>query len=292
MPQGLGPDRSGSYTVPGDFPRDIGLVACDLDGTLLAADLVIRERTRRAIASARAAGIRVTIATGRMFRSALPYARAAAIDAPLICYQGAAVVDPTTGEFIRHEPIPLPAAREAIAAVQEAGHPLNAYVDDELYVAEVTPEARRYADFQHLELHAVGDLLEWLAEPPTKLVAVGEPEELDALKAEMVPRLGDRLHISKSLSIFLEFSRKDITKGSGLAFLARRLGIEQARVVAFGDAENDIELLEWAGYGVAVANADDGLRTLADLVCPSADEEGVAQVLEAYLAAYPTTARS
>ena len=108
----------------------------------------------------------------------------------------------------------------------------------------------------------------------------------------MVPRLGDRLHISKSLSIFLEFSRKDITKGSGLAFLAGRLGIEQARVVAFGDAENDIELLEWAGYGVAVANADDGLRTLADLVCPSADEEGVAQVLEAYLAAYPTTARS
>ena len=271
------------YLLPDDFPRDVGLVACDLDGTLLAADLVIRERTRHAIASARAAGVRVTIATGRMFQSALPYARAAGIEEPLICYQGAAVVDPTTAEFLRHEPIPLPAARDAITTVQDAGFSLNAYVDDELYVASITPEAQRYAEFQHLRVHPVGDLLEWLSEPPTKLVAVGVPEELDALKQELLPRLGARLHIAKSLSIFLEFSRKDITKGSGLAFLAGRLGIEQARVVAFGDAENDVELLEWAGYGVAMANADERLRDLADLVCPSAEEEGVAQVLEAML---------
>jgi Cof subfamily protein (haloacid dehalogenase superfamily) len=292
VPQGLGPDGSGSYTLPGDFPRDIGLVACDLDGTLLAADLVIRERTQQAIAAARFAGVRVAIATGRMFQSALPYAQAAGIVEPIVCYQGAAVVDPATREFLRHEPIPLPAAREAIAVVQKLGYTLNAYVDDELYVAAVTPEAERYAVFQHLQIHVVGDLRAWLSAPPTKLVAVGEPKQMDALKATVVPLLGDRLHISKSLPIFLEFSRKGITKGSGLAFLADRLGIEQARVVAFGDAENDVELLEWAGYGVAVANADDGLRTLADLVCPSADEEGVAQVLEAYLAAYPTAARS
>jgi Cof subfamily protein (haloacid dehalogenase superfamily) len=245
---------------------------------------VIRERTRRAIAAARAAGVRVAIATGRMFRSALPYARAAGIGEPIICYQGAAVVDPVTREFLRHEPIPLPAAREAIAAVRKAGYTLNAYVDDELYVAEITPEAERYAVFQNLEIHAVGDLLAWLSAPPTKLVAVGEPEQMDALKTVVVPLLGDRLHISKSLPIFLEFSRKGITKGSGLAFLAGRLGIERGRVVAFGDAENDVELLEWAGYGVAVATADAGLRALADLVCPPAEEEGVAQVLEAMLA--------
>jgi len=280
------------YLLPDDFPRDVGLVACDLDGTLLAADLVIRERTRHAIASARAAGVRVTIATGRMFQSALPYARAAGIEEPLICYQGAAVVDPTTAEFLRHEPIPLPAARDAITTVQDAGFSLNAYVDDELYVASITPEAQRYAEFQHLRVHPVGDLLEWLSEPPTKLVAVGVPEELDALKEELLPRLGARLHIAKSLSIFLEFSHKGVTKGSGLAYVAERLDVDQANVVSFGDAENDVELLEWAGYGVAMANADERLRDLADLVCPSAEEEGVAQVLEAYLGALPKAARS
>jgi Cof subfamily protein (haloacid dehalogenase superfamily) len=246
---------------------------------------VIRERTRWAIAAARAAGVRVAIATGRMFRSALPYARAAGIGEPIICYQGAAVVDPATGEFLRHEPIPLPAAREAIAAVRKAGYTLNAYVDDELYVAEITPEAERYAVFQNLEIHAVGDLLAWLSAPPTKLVAVGEPEQMDALKTVVVPLLGDRLHISKSLPIFLEFSREGVTKGSGLAYLAGLLGFSAERTVAFGDGENDVELLEWAGYAVAVENAHPRLAGLADLICPPAEEEGVAQVIESYLAA-------
>jgi Cof subfamily protein (haloacid dehalogenase superfamily) len=271
-------------SLPAAFPSDVRLIACDLDGTLLAADLVIRERTAVAIAAARAAGVRVVVVTGRMFQSALPYALAAGIDDPIVCYQGAAVVDLETRTFLRHEPIPVPVAREVIAAVQETGYTLNAYVDDELYVASVTPAAERYARFQRLEIHPVGDLLAWLAAPPTKLVAVGEPPEMDALKVAMKARFDSRLHISKSLPIFLEFSRKGITKGSGLAFLAERLGIARERVVAFGDAENDVELLEWAGYGVAVANADESVRAVADLVCPSAEEEGVAQVIEAYLA--------
>jgi HAD superfamily hydrolase (TIGR01484 family) len=155
------------------------------------------------------------------------------------------------------------------------------YVDDELYVAEVTPGAERYARFQQLELHVVGDLLAWLDRPPTKLVSVAEPEEIDALKAHMVARFDDRLHISKSLPIFLELSRKGVTKGSGLAFLAELLGIARESVVAFGDAENDLELLRYAGYGICVANGDPTVLGIADHVCPPAEEEGVAQVLEA-----------
>jgi Cof subfamily protein (haloacid dehalogenase superfamily) len=273
--------QSGLYALPAGFPREVELVACDLDGTLLAPDLVIRERTAAAISAARAVGIRFAIVTGRMYQSAVRYARAVGLDEPIVCYQGAAVVDPSTGEFLRHEPIPVELAREAIAAVQEAGHGLNVYVDDELYVADVTPEAERYARFQHLELHPVGDLLAWLERPPTKLVSVAEPDEIDALKERMVARFGERLHVSKSLPIFLELSRQGATKGSGLAFLARLLEIGQERVVAFGDAENDLELLQWAGYGICVANGDPSVLGVADHVCPRADEEGVAQVLEA-----------
>ena len=99
----------------------------------------------------------------------------------------------------------------------------------------------------------------------------------------MKERFRDRLHISKSLPIFLEFSASGITKGSGLAFLGERLGFSAARTVGFGDGENDVELLEWAGYGVAVANAHRRLLEQADFVCPPADEEGVAQVIEALL---------
>jgi hypothetical protein len=87
-------------------------------------------------------------------------------------------------------------------AVVAAGFHLNCYVDDLLYVAEVTPEARRYADFQHLEIHAVGDLRSWLDRDPTKLVAVGDPAALDELEAELKPRFAGRLFISKSLRTF------------------------------------------------------------------------------------------
>jgi Cof subfamily protein (haloacid dehalogenase superfamily) len=226
----------------------------------------------------------VVLVTGRMFQAVRPYALEAGLDDPVVCYQGAVVAEPVSGRWLRHVPISLDLARETIAAVNEAGFALNCYVDDELYVAEITPEARRYADFQYLELHAVGNLLDWLDQPPTKLVVIEDPEVLDDLKQRMLARFDGRLYISKSLPYFLEFASPDVTKAAGLEFLSDRVGFSRERTVAFGDGENDIELIDWAGYGVAVANAHDRVKEVADFVCPAVDEEGVAQVLEAFLA--------
>ena len=223
------------------------------------------------------------IATGRMFRSVLPYAETAGIEAPLVCYQGAAVVDAATREWLLHEPIPLELAREAIGAVEEKGFALNCYVDDDLYVAEVTENARAYADFQSIPLHAVGDLRNWIERPPTKLVVVDDPTRLDALRATLEDRLGERLFIAKSLPHFLELASPTISKGSGLAFVAEHLGFTAERTVAFGDGENDLELIDWAGFGVAVENAHEALKARAHWVCPSAEGEGVAQVIETLL---------
>ena len=233
--------------------------------------------------AARDAGIHVVLATGRMFRSVLPYAEAAGIATPLVCYQGAAVVDPVSREWLLHEPIPLELAREAIAAVEAEGFSLNCYVDDELYVARVTEHARAYADFQSIPLHAVGSLLEWIERPPTKLVVVDDPKRLDTLRPTLQARFADRMFIAKSLPFFLELASHAISKGSGLAFVADHLGFAREQTVAFGDGENDLELIEWAGYGIAVENAHDVLKAKARWVCPSAKEEGVAQVLEAAL---------
>jgi Cof subfamily protein (haloacid dehalogenase superfamily) len=226
----------------------------------------------------------VILVTGRMFRSVRPYAEAAGIEDPVVCYQGAVVADPVSGRFLRHEPIPLELAREAIAAVQAEGYPLNCYVGDELYVAEHSPASEAYASFQNLEVHAVGDLLAWLSEPPTKLVAVGDPVELDGLERRLKERFDGRMYISKSLPYFLEFASPEVTKAAGLAFLAEHLGFSREQTVALGDGENDVELLEWAGYAVAVENAHERVLAVADLVCPPVQEEGVAQVIEGYLA--------
>jgi Cof subfamily protein (haloacid dehalogenase superfamily) len=229
------------------------------------------------------AGIRVVVVTGRMFRSVRPYLLEAELEDPVVCYQGAVVAEPATGRFLLHEPIPLELAREAIDAVVAEDYHLNCYVDDELYVSEVTPEARAYADFQNLEIHAVGDLLAWLTRPPTKLVSVGDPDALDGLEERLRARFDGRLFISKSLPYFLELASPQVSKGSGLAFVAEHLGFASEQTVAFGDGENDVELLEWSGYGVAVANAHRRVLDIADFVCPPADEEGDAQTIEAYL---------
>ena len=244
---------------------------------------MLKPRTLAAIAAVRAAGLPFLIVTGRMFRSALPYARAAGLEEPLVCYQGGAVVDPRTGAFLLHEPIPLELARETIAAVEAEGFRLNCYVDDELYVAEITEHARAYADFQHIPITPVGPLLDWLEVPPTKLVAVDAPEALDRLRPRLQERFGERLFVAKSLPYFLEFASPHVSKGSGLAFVAEHLGFTAPQTVAFGDGENDRELLEWAGYGVCVENGDDGLKELADWICPGVDDEGVAQAIEAFL---------
>jgi Cof subfamily protein (haloacid dehalogenase superfamily) len=225
----------------------------------------------------------VIVVTGRMFRATRPYLEEADLDDPVICYQGALVADPVSGEFLRHVPIPRESALEAIDAVVSAGFHMNCYVDDLLYVAEVTPEARAYANFQHLEIHAVGPLRDWLHDDPTKLVAVGDPAALDELEAELKPRFRGRLFVSKSLPYFLEFAHPDVSKGAGLQFVADRLGFTAAETVACGDGENDRELLDWAGFGVAVANAHPEILARADLVVPDVEHEGVAALFEAYL---------
>jgi Cof subfamily protein (haloacid dehalogenase superfamily) len=270
--------------LPAAFPREIDVLACDLDRTLIADDLVFRPRTKAALSAARGAGVPVVIVTGRMVRAVRPYLEDAGLDGPVVCYQGAVVADSASRQWLRHEPIPLELAREAVAAVVAEGHHLNVYVDDELYVAEITPEARAYADFQRLPIHPVGDLLAWLSDPPTKLVSVGDPVELDRLEARLTVHFDGRLYISKSLPHFLEFAAPGVTKAAGMEFLAERLGFARERTVAFGDGENDVELLDWAGYGVAVANAHDRVLAVADWVCPGPQDEGVAQVLEAWLA--------
>jgi Cof subfamily protein (haloacid dehalogenase superfamily) len=225
----------------------------------------------------------VIVATGRMFRSVRPYLEEARIADPVVCYQGAAVVEPRSGQFLLHEPIPLETAREAIRLLTELGHSPNCYVGDRLFVAHHTEYSRMYSDFQHIPVDEVGDLAEWLEQPPTKLVAVADPADVPALREALAADLDGKVFLTTSLPYLLELGNPAVSKGTGIAYVARRLGFSLEHVVSFGDGENDIELIEEAGFGVAVEDANPLLLERADWVCPSADEEGVATVIDAYL---------
>jgi len=218
-----------------------------------------------------------------MFRSVRPYLEEAGIHEPVVCYQGAAVVDPVSGEFLLHEPIPVETAREAIGLLTELGYAPNCYVADRLYVDHETEYSRMYAQFQHLPVEEVGDLAAWLEEAPTKLVAVADPAEIQGLRQTVAAAFGDRLFVTTSLPYLLELGNPAVSKGTGIAFVADRLGLPLTSLVAFGDGENDIELLDEVGFGIATEDGNPLLLERADWSCPGPEEEGVATVIEAYL---------
>lgn len=263
------------------------LLALDVDDTLVNARLQIPERTRRAVEQAREAGVRVTLATGRMFCSARPFAGQLGIEEYLITYQGALVRHSVTGETLFHRPVPLDLAGEIIEYIKkEFGYHINIYLDDFLYVAERTPEAERYAAHSGTPLGVVGDLDRFLQErneAPTKLLVVAEEYQLDELLARARPVYGERLHITKSKPHFLEFSHPDGHKGHALASIAGHYGLQREEIIAVGDTYNDIEMIEYAGLGVAVGNARPEVQKKADYVCPSNEDCGVAEVVEKFI---------
>jgi Cof subfamily protein (haloacid dehalogenase superfamily) len=265
---------------PGLDPASVRAVAMDMDRTILPSSLELSPATVAAVTAVRNAGIEAIIATGRMFASARPYAHELGITAPLICYQGALVADPTTGEWLLHRPIDVPIALEVIAAVRREGFHQNVYVDDQLCVEKPTPEARTYADHARLEMVVVGNFDTWLHRPTTKIVVVGEPAPLDDLEVRLRRRFDDRLFIAKSLPIFLEIASPGVSKGAALRFVCERLRIDPAATIAFGDGANDLELLEAAGLGVAVTDAEPALLEIADWTVPPVAEDGVASFLE------------
>jgi len=259
------------------------MLAIDLDDTLLNSQFKISPRNKEYIRRAREAGVHVTLATGRMYCSALPYARELDINLPLITYQGALVKEAGSGETLIHRPVPLELARQVIRQVKPLGYHINVYVDDNLYVEKITPEAEMYQRISGITARPVGDLLTFLKEPPTKVLIVGGVQELDALGQEMRRQFGRTLHITKSKPHFLEFSHPEATKGHALDTLARRWGLTPDQVIAIGDAPNDLEMIAYAGLGVVMDNARTEIKEKADYVTRSNDEDGVAEVIGKFI---------
>ena len=267
------------------FPRDVAAFACDLDGTLVGPRRACsgrgsgpRSRARRTPASpssSRPAGC--SARSSGTSRRPGSRSRSSATRAPPWSTHG-------RGEFLLHEPLELDVAREAIAALEELGLSPNVYVDDELFVARETEYSRAYSGFQRLPVTEVGDLLAWLDRPPTKLVAVAEPDVLAEARAELVAPLRRAASSSRRPC---RTSSSSATRPSRRARGSRSSppssGSTSREVVAFGDGENDVELLEVAGFGIAIEGAHPRLLEIADATCPGPERDGVAAVIDAFL---------
>jgi Cof subfamily protein (haloacid dehalogenase superfamily) len=267
---GAAPSGRGAGIPPAFRPA---LVAADLDGTLVDRAVTWAGGLPEALAGVREAGVPTVVCTGRMLQSVQRVAaRLGVTEGPVVCYQGALVADIGTGEWWRHTPMDGDAAAEVVRHVRSLGRQLNAYIDDRLYVEQLTPWARRYADHVEVGIESVSDLeAEVRRRPPTKLVLVTSVDDVDAILAGLQERWAGRLYVVRSQPEYIEFTDASVSKSGALAWLCERLGLPREGVVTFGDGMNDVDMLRWAGLGVAVAEAAQPVRDAADVVVPRAE---------------------
>lgn len=258
------------------------LLALDLDDTLLNNDGKISLRNREAVRTVQARGVVVTLATGRMYRSARVFAEELGMVVPLITYNGALVKD-NAGRVYLDRPLPLPAARAALGLAREHGIHVNLFLDDELYVDRDDEWTQRYQRASGVCPRLVPDLSEVLTREPNKVLFMGEPEEIASVRPTLAATLGAGAHITSSKPGYLEIIHPAVSKKSGLEYLLATLGISAEEVIAVGDNYNDLEMIGLAGLGVAVANAPAEVRAQADYVTAANNEDGVAQVIEKFL---------
>lgn len=271
-------------------PREIKLLVLDIDGTIAGESNTINSRVKQAVKAAQNRGVQVAIATGRMYRSALRFHQDIGSTLPLLAYQGAWIQDPNTGQLHRHWCVPPAVAHQLLDYFEQPQlrHLLSVhfYINDRLYVREITPETKIYAQRSGIEAISVGDLRCVLNDAPTKVLALSDDTEvierlLGSLREQYTPA---ELYLTKSVATFFEATNPLVNKGTGVRYLAEELlGINAANVMTIGDNFNDVEMLQYAGMGIAMGNAPIGVQAVAQWVAPSVEQDGVAVAIEKFL---------
>ena len=260
------------------------LIALDIDGTIRAADHPITERTTIVLRRARDAGAVVTIATGRSFHSAVAATAELELEAPIASFQGAHLADPRTGEVLWHRPLTERLTRKALGGLGDWDGDVMAFIGDEVFVSRMTDWSATYGARQNVSVHVVGDLGRIAERRPTRLVVAGDEDRIERLESDLIGRFGGDLHVTRSLPYFCEILHPAGGKHRALEALCARLGVPREDTLAFGNGYNDVHMLRWVGLGVAVEGAVSPALDAADMIAPSVERQGPAQVLEGLLA--------
>lgn len=263
----------------------IKLVALDLDDTLLDPGLKISDDCIRSIQEVRKRGVMITISTGRMYPSALPYASQLGIDVPLITYQGACVKNSVSEEVLYFKPVPAELAHEVIHFFQSSGVHCHTYMEDRLVMESLTEEGKFYSRLAGVEVTLVDNLLESLAaNAALKIMAISNQEsKLLEMENQLKSKYGDELHITRSKPHFLEVMHPEADKAKALEVVAAHYQINRQDVMAIGDSYNDLEMIQWAGVGVAMGNAFQPVKDAADFITATNEEHGVAEALRRFI---------
>lgn len=255
------------------------LIALDLDGTLLGKDHRISARSHDILARAQSAGLHITLASGRSYKSMRPWVQELRITEPVVSYQGAQVTDARTDQIAYRRTLSADIVSEATRFARKKALTMTVYCDDVIYVENKRRPDSFYDRWFGLPWRLVPDLVQTQPATPIKFIIIGTSEELDRIEPEAKERFASRIEILRSHEYFLEGLAKGVTKGQALAWVAQHLGVAQRETMAFGDAGNDVAMLRWAGVGVAMGNASAEAKASADIIAPTVDDDGVSEII-------------
>ncbi|SDJ87489.1 Cof-type HAD-IIB family hydrolase [Sediminibacillus albus] len=263
------------------------MIALDLDGTLLTDKKVISEKTKNVIMQAKQEGHIVVIATGRPHRASIDFYHELALDTPMVNFNGALIHHPLDKKWeALHTPLPNRTAKKIIQTCYELEvNNIMAEVEDTIYLDQYDEELMEIFHTDQSNPVTVGSLKNHLSEDPTSLLIHPQEEHIKELRTHLDDKHASVIEHRKWGAPWhvIEIVRKGLSKAVGLRKIAHYYGIPQSRIIAFGDEDNDLEMIEYAGVGVAMDNGIDELKVLANHVAASNEEDGIGAFLEEYL---------
>lgn len=262
---------------------DIKLIALDIDGTLTNHAGSISERNRLAVKHAREEGVSVILATGRGRIATRPIWKELDLHGPSIQYGGAMIADIDSERALVIHEISPKIIREVLEYAKEVDIPAQIYIDDAVIAEKPSERAKQYVTRHKLPYIIDPDIRKKTFYNVPKILAFAPIDRQDELFAQFKERFAGIAQVSRSSPGFIEINNIGITKASALEELSSFLRIPREQTAAIGDNFLDQEMIEWAGLGACVADGAEEVKTVADLIVPSCDEDGVAVFIEQFI---------
>jgi hypothetical protein len=280
---------SPARTVISETATDIRLLVLDLDGTIVDESNHIRDSALRAIHSVQRHGVAVAFATGRMFRSSLSVYESVDATLPIICHEGALIRQPQTDLVHRHwplEPHLISAVLDETEHLRGSGRlSVHCYVQDDLYVSNLNEASSKFLEGSNIAPVVVRDLRALASMAITKAMVMSDDAQAIARVYRRLKNSSGRIRLKQYKSIpFLEVFHPAVNKRLAVSYLAEELlALRPENVMAIGDDFTDIEMLEYAGIGVAMGNAPAAVKACADWVTTTIEQDGVGKAVERWV---------
>lgn len=263
------------------------MLVTDVDGTLLDKDGKVPDETKLVLRALRERGFITTVATGRMLATAEPVAREIMINAPLVCYNGALIIDIYTGHRILERYIPSELLMKGIRILKSYGYEIGIYCNDILYIDELNDRTRWYIEVNKgIPYETVGDMEAYIRSKgidSPKIFGIGDLDENSDVPEGLMEELSADFEVTYAGGSHLEINLKGVNKGSGVKFLAEAFKIDRKDVICIGDGHNDISMLKYAGLGIAMGNADERIKSHADYITVANTENGLLKIVNEFV---------